>query len=508
MKKTAFILIVLTILSKFMGFGREIALAYFYGVTGISDAYIIALTIPTVIFAFIGSGISTAYIPLFTKIENERGSLEANEYTNNLINGLLLVCTVFVILGLLFTKQIVSIFASGFQGETLELAIKFTKISIFGMFFTSVIQIFSAFLQIKGNYVVPALIGLPLNTLIILSMYISSHGNTNILAIGIVLATFSQFLFLIPSVIKNKFKYKITLNLNDPNVKNMFYLALPVILGVAVNDLNAIIDKTLASQVATGGISALNYAQRLNGFVQGIIVLSVSTAIYPLISKMAAENDLENLKSTISEAVNSINLLVIPCAIGAMTLSVPIIKILFGRGAFDDTAITMTSSALFFYSMGMVGIGIRQLLSRPFYAMQDTKTPVINATIGVILNIILNIVLSKFMGISGLALATSISATVTAILMFVSLRKKIGQFGLKKITISFIKILFAGFCMGLITHILFNYLINRVGLLMALSAAIAFGAILYGVIILFMKIEEVDLITNKLVKRRRHISEK
>lgn len=341
MKKTAILLMIVTILSKLVGFGREMVLAYYYGTSNISDAYIIALTIPTVIFAFIGNGISTAYIPLYLKLVKNEGVSRANQYTNNMINLLLFICTVLIIIVFVFTEPIVQVFASGFEGRTLELAVQFTRISIFGIYFTALISILSAFLQIKGNYAVPALAGFPLNIIVIFSIIISSGGNIFILAYGILISTVIQLLFLLPAVYKRSLKYRRIVDFNDKEVKNMLYLALPVILGVAVNEVNTIVDKALASQISIGGISALNYAQKLNGFVQGIIVASIGTAMYPMISKNAVEGNLASLKKVLSESIVGTSVLVIPCMIGAMSLSRPIIEILFGRGAFDEQAIIM-----------------------------------------------------------------------------------------------------------------------------------------------------------------------
>ena len=179
------------------------------------------------------------------------------------------------------------------------MAIWFTRISILGIYFTAMVTVLSALLQIKGNFAIPALIALPYNLCIIISIILSAKVNTMILAFGLLLAAGAQFLFLIPFIAKKGFSYSPIVDINDPNIKEMVYLALPVIVGAAVNDVNMIVDKTMASQIVEGGISVLNYAQRLNGFVQGIVALSIGTAMYPLISKMAVDNNITGLKNTI-----------------------------------------------------------------------------------------------------------------------------------------------------------------------------------------------------------------
>lgn len=501
MKKAALILMILTIFSKVFGFAREIVLAYFYGASNISDAYLISMTVPSVIFSFIGTGIATGYIPMYSNIEKSSGIDEGNNYTNNLINLLLIICGALIIFGLFFTEPIVKIFASGFQGDTLDLAIKFTRVSMFGIFFTALISVYGGFLQLKGNYYIPALVGVPLNFFIISSIFLSKNTNTMVLIIGTLIATASQLLLIIPFLKKKGYKYKLIINIKDEYIVAMAKIAWPVIIGVSVNQINVLVDRTMASRIAVGGISALNYANRLNNFVQALFVVSIVTVLYPMISKMAAEKNMNGLKKSLLESIGVIDLFIIPVTVGAMMFSRPIVALLFGRGAFDGSAIEMTANGLLYYSIGMIGFGLREVLSRAFYSLQDTKTPMINAAIAMTLNIILNIVLSHFMGIGGLALATSISAIFATLLLFMNLRKKIGAFGLKNISISFFKILISSLIMGFVAKFTHNLLTNYISENVSLMTSIALGGTIYLIIIYFMKIDDVDVIVNALKKK-------
>ena len=500
MKRAAFLIMIITILSKFLGFGREIVLSYVYGASATTDAYLISQTIPGIVFGLITAGIGTGFIPMYSKILNEQGQTEANRYTSNLNNALFLVASGTVCAVLLFTKPLVKLFASGFTGETLKLAINFTRIGVFGIYFTAILNIFSGYVRLHNNYVIPALIGFPMNIITIAFLFISAGTNIYLLAIGSVIATASQLIFLIPSIYKTGYRHQFFLDLKDEYLKLMVTIALPIIIGSSVNDINVLVDRTLASRIAIGGISALNYAKRLNGFVQGLFVSSIVTVIYPMISKMAAEDNIKGLKDSISEAISLINLLVVPATFGAMIFSKEITSLLFGRGAFTLEAVDMTANSLFFYSIGMIAFGLRSVLSRTFYAFQDTKTPMINATIGVIINIVLNLILSKYLGIGGLALATSIAAIISALLMFITLRKKIGGFGLQEITRSFIKISIASVLMGLFAlgsfHLFKGYFKDNPALILS----IGIGALTYTGFICFMKIPEVDHIV-RVIKR-------
>lgn len=491
MKKIAFTLMFITIITKVFGLARDIALSYFYGASSITDAYLISITIPTVIFAFIGTGIATSFIPLYNIILKEKSVQFAGEFTNNIINFTIVLCTIVVIFVSIFTEPIVKLFASGFEGENLTLAVNLTKITIFSIYFSGLIYVYTAYLQIKNKFIIPALMSIPLNVLIIIFMVLGSKFDIMLLAVGNVVAILFQFLFLVPSLYKSGYKYRFNLNKNDKYLKQMIQLSIPIIIGVSINEINTLIDRTMASQLAEGGISALNYSNKLVLFVQGIFVTSISTIMYPMISKMASNNNILGLKKSLSETVNTVNLLILPAIIFTMIFSEQIVQLAFGRGAFNSEAITMTSSALFFYSIGIIGFGLREVLSRVFYAIKDTKTPMLNSSIGMVLNIILNIILSKYMGISGLALATSISAVFITGLLLVSLTKKIGPFGMKLISINFLKIIAASSLMGIVAKISFDYLYIIINQNLALLISIVIGAITYFIIIYFLKIEDV-----------------
>jgi putative peptidoglycan lipid II flippase len=221
MKKAALLVMITTILSKILGFGREIVLSYTYGASAITDAYLISQTIPAVIFGFIGAGIATGFIPMYSRVLNEQGQLGANGYTNNLSNAVLLLSSIIVAVVLLFTQPIVKLFASGFTGDTLDMGIGFTRISVFGVYFTALLHIFSGYLRIYDNYIVPALVGFPMNLIIIASLLISSKTNVYVIVTGSVLATASQLLLLIPAIRKTGYRWQPTLNLKDQHIRMM-----------------------------------------------------------------------------------------------------------------------------------------------------------------------------------------------------------------------------------------------------------------------------------------------
>jgi len=225
-----------------------------------------------------------------------------------------------------------------------------------------------------------------------------------LLILGFVLGRGFQIVFLSPQLKETRHPSRWVLNPRDPHLKQLAVISIPVILGVSANQINILIDRTLASRILIGGISALSYSHRLTNFFHHIFVLSITTIIFPAISKKAAALDYSGIKTTFRKAAISNNLIIIPASTGAMIFAQPLVRLLYGRNSFDSEAILLTFSALLFYAIGMTGIAQKQVLGRIFYSLQDTGTPMRNNTIGVGVNIVLNILLSRYKGISGLAL--------------------------------------------------------------------------------------------------------
>jgi len=489
MKRIAFYLMAITALSKVFGFLRDLTLSYFYGASSISDAYLISITIPSIIFIFISTGIATGYIPIQSGILSERGKVEGDRFTSRLINVVLVICLLITFTGLVFTEPIVKAFASGFEGDTLALAVKFTRISIFGIFFTGIVHVFTGYLQLNNNFMMPGFVSLPQNIIIVLSIVLSRYISTTVLAVGVVIAAATQVFFLLPSMRKLDFKYEAKFNFNDENLLQLWKVAVPAMLGVSVNQINSLVDRTIASTLAVGGISSLNYVSKLITFILAIVVASIVSVLYPMISKMVAQKNMEGLKKSIIEALSVINMLTIPAMVGAMIFAEPIVRLLFERGAFDNDAVIMTSGALFFYSIGLLGHGSTDVLIRTFYAMQDTKKPMLLSVASMGLNITLNLILSRFMGINGLALATGISAIVFAMTLFISLRKKIGPFGLKSFMITIAKISASSIFMGVVAFALFSISQDVLGNNIALLISIIFGAVVYFLAVMILNVD-------------------
>lgn len=503
--KAALGLMAATLIAKILGFGRELTLASAYGASSTSDAFLVAMNIPAVIFTAIGTSLGTAFIPLYCEVNSSQGEKASIKYTNNIFNVVVLICIAISIIGVILTPQVVKLFALGFKGETMEKAVYFTRAMILGIPFLGISYIMMAYLQVKENFIIPGLMSVPYNTCIIISILLSVKTSPYILPWGALIGLLGQFLFQLPFAMKKGFRYKPYINLKDEYLKKMFWLVAPVLIGVAVNQINTIVDRTIASTLVEGSISALNYANKLNQFVMGMFIVSISSVVYPMLSKLSTENNKVKFNQSIIKAINIVILLVIPISVGAIILSTPIVKILFQRGEFDARATYMTSVALVFYSIGMIGFGLRDILGKVFYSLQDTRTPMINGAIAMGLNIILNILFVKFtnMQLAGLALATSTAALVTVTMLFISLRIKIGPFGGKAILSVFVKAITSALLMAIITIIAYRKVSYFLGSgtikeVITLAVAIGVGAIVYALSIVVLKVDEVNLILNGL----------
>lgn len=457
-KTTALVLMLIILTSKITGFFRDIVLAQTFGAGEITDAYLTALNIPVVLFDGISAALGTTFIPIYFKIKSSKGQEEVNKFTSNILNIVILVSLVFVLLGVIFAPYIVKIFAVGFKGDVFDLTVNYSKILIFSMVFIAINGLVSSYLVASGNVYISGAITIPFNIFVIIAIIFASVTESYVMVYGTLIAYIAQLLFQLPLLIKKGYKHRLTVNLRDENIRQILFLVIPVFIGSYINQINAVVNRTLASTLDSGSITALNYANKLNMFAVGVIAVAISTIMYPILSKLASEGNKKLFKINISKSINMIVIIMLPIMVVMTTFSKEIVKVLFEEGSFNSHDTYLTSTALFFYSIGILSYGLKELLAKSFYSLQDTKTPVRNATISVVINIVFSIILVNIMGIGGLALASSISATVTTMLLLISLRKKIGKIGFSYILKTFIKGAIASIVMYIIMRIAYNYI--------------------------------------------------
>lgn len=503
--KSASIIIVISIVSKVFGLLRDTLMAKAFGTTFQTDAYNMSITVPNILFGVIGAAIVTTFIPILSETYKEKGKEEMFRFANNIMNILLSISLVLCIVGIIFAPYLVKIVAPNFEPETYNLTVSLTKISMISILFMAMNSGYTAILQTLDDFVAPALIGIALNIPIIVYILLGNHSILG-LTIATLIGNAMQVIVQIPWLIKHKYKYSIFVNLKDKRIAKMFSLIMPIIIGASVNQINSVVDKTIGSGLPEGSISALNYAQKINGLVYSVFAVAIITVVYPKFSRAASAGEKDNLKLFISKAINNINLVMIPATLGIMVLSVPIVRVIYQRGEFDEKSVIMTSTALIFYSIGVLVWGIEDIYNRAFYAMQDTKTPMIIGIIGVSTNIIFNLILVRFMGLGGLALSTSISAFVCTIILIFTLRRKMsGINGLSSFKSS-LKIFVASFIMATVVKYGYQFLELRINYIIAMIISIIIGVALYAILILIFKVPElyemIDMIKEKLNIKR------
>lgn len=498
--------------SKFLGFFREMLIASKFGSGFETDTFFMALSATSLLASLLLSAISTTTIPVLSEVESLEGKEGKKAHTSNLVNIVLATAFILVVLGMFLAPLVIRVVAPGFKGDQFNLAVTLMRIGLPVILFSSALGVFRGYLQSELMFFETAATNLPFNFVYIAFLvFFSGQYGIKGLMVASVLAVGSQLLIQAPGLVKTGYKHKLFFDVRDKYIDKILKLVPPVFISVAVRDLNALVDKSLASGLPAGSISALNYGHRLDSLVLGIFISSLTTVLYPMLAKESNKDNTDGLKKVISQSINIILLITVPATIGLLVLARPVVKVAFERGAFDSTATVMTSGALQFYALGLVGAGLRSLLAFVYYSLQDTRTPMFNSFISVGINIVTSVILVRLMGHKGLALGTSIAAITATTLLITGLRKKIGSFGGSKVFQGGLKCLVAAIAMGLVALISFNYLHQLLGAgsimeALALFTAVALAISVYVVFLSLFKVEEVfwaiGLVKQKLEKKK------
>ena len=501
------ILILTTAFAKALGFGREMSLAYVYGASPVSDAYIVAFSIPTIIFAGIGSAMLTSYISSYARVrqENPKG---LRRFTDSVITMVFLISLVIMVIFWVFEKPIVKAFAVGFDAETMEIALSLSRVVILSLLFIGVYFILQGFLQIHGSFFAVGMVSAPLNVCVIASMFLSVTYGQAVLGWGVVAGYFASFVMLWLASKRHHFSYRPCFQFRTPEIRRLLLVVLPIFLGKAITELNTMIDRTIASVLPAGSVSALSYGNRVVGFVTAVFVISVTTAVFPQMSHLSAIKNTRRLKSTFRSSAGLMSLMVLPISAGVIIFSKEIVTILFQRGAFTAYDTQRTAEVVSFYALGLIFFSIKEIALNMFYAIQDTKTPTINSVVAILINIVLNLLLIKSMAHKGLALATTISGGVTLVMLLISLRRRIGPLGLGRLFISLLKMAAAtaGMCFTVIPlYDIFMEALDSMPAAFLLAAMV--GALVYGLLNILLRTREMGLLivglAERLMPRRR-----
>lgn len=512
MGQTAFMLMFVTIFSKIFGFVREAVMAYFYGAGDITASYRVANTLPVIIANLVANGIIFGFIPMYNKVKNEKGEEEAESFTSNIFNILLVIAMVAVVIGFIFARTFCMIFSPALADdpENLKMAVTFTRIIMFAIFAYFYSAVYRGYLNMKGNFIIPATTGIIMNVIIIFFIVASGLGNNPyILAFGCLAGNVLQYILFPRTAKKLGYKHHWNIDIHNKYVKQLILISLPVIVSAAAGEIALTVDNTMASYYfGHDSIGILGYSKQLLAMITGIITVSVTTSIFPTISYLGQKGKFDEMKTNISSAIVLTMILVIPAAIGMMALSKPIVSLVYGRGDFDQAAVMGTSLMLSAYAPYVIFQSFSDIIDKGFYSVGDSKTPVIVVVIQQILNIIFNFVMIRFFKIQGLAIATVVSCLIGAILMSFKFRQNFGRMRLKTTVYSLVKITILSLIMGLIVVKLYGFLSQSMGNLSSIMITVIVAMIFYGFFILLARIPEVMSMINKFyhkyIKKQRN----
>ena len=491
------ILMVLNLIGKLFSFFREMVFSYFYGTSAITDAFNTSTTAATLIFSVITYALSKTYIPSFSKISKERGEAAGDEFTNKLLNFSLFLCTTIMILGLVFAPYIVKMFAIGYDGEKLKIASLFMRAVILTMYPNIYAAIFSSYLQIKGDFITPALPLLILNIILGITVAISK-GNIYIMAAGIFLAYFVQFAVFPKKIKESGFKRKRARAEIDEDIRTLIKLSIPTIFSMAAVYISTIVDQSFASIVANdGGVSVINYSLKILRIVSSTFIVPFQITAYPIIGKLAAEGNFDEVKNITSKTMVKIMILFIPSLVGLMVLSRPIISFVYMRGAFGYEDMIRTADVLFYYTIYLIGPAVADLLYLSFFSVQNTKIPTIISFIQLSVNVFLDFTLSAKYGLVGLALATTLSQFVLVGLASFMYIKHFGKLDNAYILKNIGKIAIGAAALGFITNYTYKLRPSNFWLLVTILLA----SVVYLSIIFALKVDGLDEIKDKFTKK-------
>jgi putative peptidoglycan lipid II flippase len=510
--KSAGIISIATLSSRILGFIRDVVIARLFGIYVYAQAFVIAFKIPNLFRDLVGEGATNAaFVPVFSEYAVKHSRQDFWELANVVLNLMLVILATITILGIIFSPFIVRLIAPGFISDPHKLAttIRLNRIIFPYILLISLAAYAMAILNSLKHFAVPAFAPCLLNISIIVFALLFGEGIKG-LATGVLVGGVLQLAVQIPVLYKKGFRPRLFRRFNHPGAKTIGVLMLPRLFSSCIYQLNNFVDSifgSLAFIVGEGGVAVLYFSYRLIQFPLGIFSNALSQAILPTFSTQALDENHDKLKQTLFFGLRATLFVMLPASVGFMVLSRTLVSNLFGGGRFDSNAAQMTASALLFYSIGLVFYGVTKILQSCFFALKDTLTPTKVSFLALIINIVLNTILMFPMKLSGLALATSISGAIGCLILFFILKARLGIFDVKAISNSFIRILAASICMGMVCYLVSqkNILIgNRIlERIINLGLPIISGFVAYLIFCFIFKVGEMQELRQWFLQRKK-----
>lgn len=505
--QAALFIMVINVLSRLLGFAREAVIANEFGATYLTDAYLLAYTLPYFLQAVLGMALVSSIVPVVTKYLVKGEEQEAWRIASITVNWTALFMLVFTVIGVLGARLLVQVTAPGFDDSTADLATGLTVIMFPSVIFMGVAQLITGILNAQKSFVVAAAAPAFSSLIIIFTVLFWGQYGIHYLAWGTLLSFVGAMLLQFPVLQKVGFRYYWAWDLYHPEVKGLFINLLPIFLGTAVNQIYLMINRFFASGLAEGSISALNYAGKLMNLPMGIFALAISTVIFPTLSEQSYKGNRLELGKTLIRGIKLVLLITLPAAAGLMALKTPIVRLLFERGAFDAIATRMTADALFYFCIGMFAMAMIMVITRAYYAVGDVRTPLYLGLLSILVNVVASMALMPVLEHSGLALANTIAAVFNALAMYILLKKHLPHLYIRDLGRSVWKSLLGSLLTALIALSLYSYLGQTVllgeelrVLLVKVVLSVGAGIIVYALALLLLREEETLAFWHKIKK--------
>ncbi len=501
-----------TMVSRVFGLVRDMVIAAFFGASWMTDAFWVAFRIPNMLRRLLGEGsLTVSFVPVFTEYLEKKTKEQALELAYNAVTFLSIILAIISVLGIILSPLIVGLIAPGFISEPKQfaLAVFLNRLMFPYIFFIALVALCMGILNSFRHFTAPALSPVLLNVAMIGAAFFLrpffAEPITS-LAIGVLIGGVLQLAMQWPFLLKFGVRLKFRLNLKHPGIKQIGLLMMPAILGAGVSTINVFVGTILASLLPGGSVTYLFYADRIMELPLGIFAIAIGTATLPSFSKHVAAGNMDELKSGISFSLRLMLFLTVPAMAALMALNLPIISVLFQRGAFDVPSAVYTGQALFCYSLGLWAFSVLRVFVSSFYSLQDSKWPMKAAVIALIVNVVASLILMYPLKHNGIALASSIAAAANVLILTIVLKRKIGKFldrafyhSVFKIILSSVLMLFA---IGVMEYVIpWNTHAGFKARLLYLSVAVTAGAATFFISAYLLKSPEMQAFAN-IVKKR------
>lgn len=486
--RAAVLVIGLFFISRVLGLAREMIIGARFGTSAELDAYQAAFRVPDLLFQLVAGGaLGSAFIPVFAGCLTRKDLRGAWRLFSGITNLVLVLLTALAgIMAVAAPWLVRTVLAPGFSPEQQALTAELVRWMLISTVIFGVSGIVMGVLNSFQHFLLPALAPILYNLSIITGAWLLAprYGVFG-LVLGVLVGAALHLDVQLFGLWWYGAKYKPTLGLSDPNVREVGRLMGPRVIGLAAVQVNFWVNTLLASHLPTGSLAALNYAWLLMLLPQGIVAQGVATAAFPTFATLRSQGRFEELRRTVTATLRGVLFLAIPAAVGLLVWRAPLVRMLLERGEFTAESTALTTAALAFYSIGLIGHSAVEIQARAFYALHDTRTPVAIGIGAMALNVVLSILLRGPLAHAGLALANTIATLIEMGLMFTLLSVRIGGLDWAGLTATVVKTSIAALAMGVVLALILNqwsdaplFLIGIGGLLVGAGVFVAVAAAL------------------------------